>query len=133
MLELALNFGGKPVLMRSIAENQGISRKYLHALLTSLKAAGLVRSVRGSGGGYLLAKTPSNIRVNEVVRVLEGSLSLTDCVEDDRTCKRSSNCVTIELWRQLSEAMENLLASVTLQDLVTRQAEKSSRALTYHI
>jgi Rrf2 family transcriptional regulator, iron-sulfur cluster assembly transcription factor len=133
MLELALNYGGKPVLMRTIADNQGISRKYLHALLTSLKAAGLVRSIRGSGGGYLLARAPSNIRVDEVVRVLEGSLSLTDCVEDASTCKRSSCCVTIDLWRELSAAIQNLLAGVTIQDLVTRQSEKASQALTYHI
>jgi Rrf2 family cysteine metabolism transcriptional repressor len=133
MLELALNYGGKPVLMRTIAENQGISRKYLHALLTSLKAAGLVRSIRGSGGGYLLARTPSNIQIDEVVRVLEGSLCLTDCVEDASTCKRSSTCVTVDLWRELSSAMQNLLAAVTLQDLVTRQSEKASQALTYQI
>jgi Rrf2 family protein len=68
MLELALNYGGKPVLMRHIAEKQEISRKYLHALLTSLKSAGLVRSVRGSGGGYLLAHPPSRIHVDQVGR-----------------------------------------------------------------
>lgn len=133
MLELALNYGGKPVLMRQIADNQGISRKYLHALLTSLKAAGLVRSVRGSGGGYMLAKAPARIKVDQIVKVLEGSLSLTDCVEDASTCERSDSCVTIELWRQVSDSMVSLLSAVTLEDLVARQAEKAAQALTYHI
>jgi Rrf2 family protein len=133
MLELALNYGGKPVLMRQIADKQGISRKYLHALLTSLKAAGLVRSVRGSGGGYMLARAPARIKVDQIVKVLEGSLSLTDCVEDASTCERSETCVTIDLWRQVSESMVRLLSAVTLEDLVSRQAEKAAQALTYHI
>jgi Rrf2 family cysteine metabolism transcriptional repressor len=133
MLELALHYGGKPVLMRSIAEKQDLSRKYLHALLTTLKSAGLVRSIRGSSGGYVLAKPPSQIRVNDVVAVLEGSLSLTDCVEDPTTCSRSSKCATHELWGEVSQSIEKLLAEVTLEDLVNRHAAKASKATMYHI
>jgi Rrf2 family protein len=133
LLELALNYGGKPVLMRAIAENQNISRKYLHALLTALKSAGYVRSVRGSGGGYLLAKPPAKIQVHDVLQVLEGSLSITDCVEDPDTCPRSQRCVTHELWQDLSAAVEKLLAGVTLQDLVVRHTAKASESLMYHI
>lgn len=133
MLELALHYGGKPVLMRSIAESQGISRKYLHALLTSLKAAGFVRSVRGSGGGYMLARAPANIRVDDVVQALEGSLSITDCVEDPKVCSRSSRCVTHELWQELSQAVARLLAAVTLEDLVARHAAKEAAVPMYHI
>ena len=133
MLELALHYGGKPVLMRSIAENQGISRKYLHALLTSLRSAGFVRSVRGSGGGYLLAKAPANIRVDDVVQALEGSLSITDCVEDPKVCARSSRCVTHELWQELSQAVARLLSAVTLEDLVVRHAAKEAEVPMYHI
>lgn len=133
MLELARNYGGGPVLMRTIAENQDISRKYLHALLTSLKSAGMVRSIRGSGGGYMLARAPSAIRVDEVVQVLEGSLCLTDCVADTSTCPRSGECATHELWEEMSRAMQQLLRSVTLEQLVARQAEKSARPAMYHI
>jgi Rrf2 family protein len=133
MLELALHFGGKPVLMRTIADSQGISRKYLHALLTSLKSAGMVRSVRGSGGGYLLAKPPAKLRVHDIVQVLEGSLSITDCVEDPSTCGRSPGCVTHELWQELSHAVETLLAGITLEDLVTRHGAKASESSMYHI
>lgn len=133
MLELGLHYGGKPVLMRTIAEKQDLSRKYLHALLTALKTAGLVRSIRGSSGGYVLAKPPSQIRVNDVVQVLEGSLAVTECVEDPTTCDRSSKCVAHELWGELSRSIENLLAEVTLEDLVNRQAAKASKATMYHI
>ena len=133
MLELALHYGGKPVLMRSIAERQSISRKYLHALLTALKSGGFVRSVRGSGGGYLLARPPASIRINDVVQALEGSLSVTDCVEDPSTCERSAGCVTHELWLELSQAVEQLLSGITLEDLVTRHAAKAAEAHMYHI
>jgi Rrf2 family protein len=133
MLELALHYGGKPVLMRAIAENQSISRKYLHALLTSLKSAGFVRSVRGSGGGYLLAKPPSKIQVHDVLQVLEGSLSITDCVEDPQSCPRSDRCVTHELWQELSDAVQKLLANVTLQDLVSRHTAKAAETMMYQI
>ena len=133
LLELGLNFGGGPVLMRSIAESQNISRKYLHALLTALKAAGFVRSVRGSGGGYLLAKPPAEIPIHDVLRVLEGSLCITDCVEDPNTCDRSRRCVTHELWQDLSGAVERLLSDITLEDLVTRHTARASDTLMYHI
>jgi len=132
-VELALHYGGKPVLMRTVAENQGISRKYLHALLTSLKAAGFVRSIRGSGGGYLLAKSPERICINDVVQVLEGSLSITDCVEDPQSCARSPSCVTHELWQRLNGAVAGLLSTVTLADLVARHSARASEQLMYHI
>lgn len=133
MLELALHHGGRPVLMRNIAENQGVSRKYLHALLTSLKSAGLVRSVRGAGGGYLLARAPGQIRVDEVVQVLEGSLCVTDCVEDPASCDRHDRCATHDLWKELSAAVQQLLAGLTLEDLVARHTQKATAASMYHI
>ena len=133
MVELALHFGEKPVLMRTIADNQGISRKYLHALLTSLKVAGYVRSVRGAGGGYVLARDPASIRINEVLGVLEGSLCITDCVQDPATCDRSERCVTHNLWLKMSSAIDQLLAEVTLQDLVTEHAANAADSAMYHI
>ena len=133
MIELALKFGEGPILMRAIAERQGISRKYLHALLTSLRSAGLVRSVRGSGGGYVLARAPSQIKISEVVQVLEGSLSFADCVQDQTVCGRSDGCVGRDLWQEMSMVVEKLLGSITLADLVTRQNEHIHSAVTYQI
>lgn len=133
MIELALFYGGGPLLMRAISEKHGISRKYLHALLTSLKTAGLVRSVRGSGGGYVLARAPSKVTVAEVMRVLEGTLSPSECVEDGDICERSGTCVAHELWRDLARIIDQRLGSVTLADLVIRQAEKNADPMMYHI
>ena len=133
ILDLALHYCTKPVLMRNIAENKGISRKYLHALLTSLKSAGYVRSVRGAGGGYMLARAPAQIPVDKVLQVLEGSLRVTGCAEDPSTCDRSPRCVTHELWQELSAVVEQLLSGFTLEDLVNRHAVKAAEAPMYHI
>lgn len=133
MLELALGFNKGPVLMQTIAENQEISLKYLHALLTTLKSAGLVRSVRGTGGGYLLTRPPSEIRISEVAEVLEGSLSPAECVKDKSVCKRADHCVTRDVWRDLGDAIESMLSSLTLCDLITRMKNREASPQMYYI
>jgi Rrf2 family protein len=120
MLELALNYGGAPVLMESISENQDISRKYLHAILTRLRTSGLVRSVRGTGGGFILSKKPAQIHLDEIIRALEGSIYLVDCVESKDICNRSDECVTRQVWEQVGLAIQQTLAGITLEDLVLR-------------
>jgi Rrf2 family protein len=118
MVELARNYGNGPLLMSTIAERQEFSRNYLHALLSSLKTAGLVRSVRGSGGGYILAKAPAKINLWEILRVLEGSLALVECVDDGGICSRSSKCRLRGIWRSLSDSLEKQLKEINLQDLM---------------
>ncbi|MFH1748281.1 MAG: Rrf2 family transcriptional regulator [Planctomycetota bacterium] len=127
MFELAQVFGQAPVLMSTVAERQNLSRKYLHTLLTALKAAGLVRGVRGAGGGFVLTRPPEEIRLSDVLRALEGPLSLVDCVADKRACDRSSRCPARRVWRELAGAVENVLDNVTLADLVKPRRGKHSR------
>jgi len=127
MFELARGFGQAPVLMSTVAERQGLSRKYLHTLLTALKSAGLVRSVRGAGGGFVLARPPAEIKLSEVLRALEGPLSLVDCVADKRACDRSNHCPARRVWQELAGAVENVLDNVTIADLVSPQHRKRSR------
>ena len=133
MLDLAERFGDGPLMMNSMARNQELSPKYLHALLITLKSAGLIRSFRGAKGGYTLTRPPSKIKVSEVIHRLEGSLSIVDCVQDKTLCKRSDLCVTREVWDDLSKAFENVLENLTLEDLVLRKREKESAAQMYHI
>ena len=134
MLSLALDDGKGPVPLRKIAKEQGISEKYLEHLMASLKSASLVRSVRGMRGGYRLAKPSSQIRLDEVVRVLEGSIVPVECVGDPGLCRRSRFCVLRDVWGQVKEAMEAVLESTTLQDLVERQREKEqSEGTMYYI
>jgi len=133
MLQLAQSFDEGPVLMRTIAQSQGISIKYLHALLTMLKGAGLVRSVRGASGGYTLTRSPSKIRISEVFEVLEGSPSLVECVEDKGLCKRAERCPARDIWWDLSKVIENTLSSLTLEDAITRMRKKGATPPMYNI
>ena len=126
MVVLAKHYGQGPLLMRMISEDQEIPRKYLHALLTSLRSRGLVRSLRGSRGGYTLAREPSQITALDVVTALEGGLMLVDCSESGRRCKRYLNCSTRALWEDLCGMLKERLASVTLEDLAQSDQEAVS-------
>lgn len=124
MIDLAAEFGGGPVLVRSVAESQGISSKYLHALLASLKSAGLVRSVRGSGGGYALAREPEAITLVQILEALEGPLTVVDCVADPEICDRAAACATRDVWIDVSQAIAEVLEGLTLAELLARQRVK---------
>jgi Rrf2 family transcriptional regulator, cysteine metabolism repressor len=124
ILDLAQNNKDGLVLVKDIAKRQKISERYLERLFLALKKAGLVKSVRGAHGGFTLAKSPRQIKLLDVVRVSEGPLSLVDCVVDGEICPRSSNCVTRDVWTELQAAMDNVLGSITLQDLMARQQAK---------
>ncbi len=128
MLELARCFGEAPVVMADLAEREGLSRKYLHTLLTGLKAAGLARSVRGAGGGFVLARDPSEINLKEILQALEGSLCLVDCVEDERACDRANGCTARGVWQELSGVIENMLDNTTLAEVIATETERKPRA-----
>jgi len=130
MLELALNYGAsEPMPLFKIAERQLISEGYLEQMMTVLRKGGLVRSVRGAQGGYLLSREPARITAGEIVRCLEGPLGPTDCVseEDPETCVRSEYCVTRLLWERVRESMASVLDGTTLEDL-RQDAEKLRRS-----
>jgi len=134
MLDLALNSGEGPILLRDIARRQEVSEKYLEHSITALRKAGLVRSIRGARGGYVLAKLPSQIRLSEIMEVLEGSMAPVECVDDAQVCHRAKLCVTRDIWAKMKEAIDNILESITLQDMVERQnRKKNSKAIVYNI
>lgn len=124
LFELALHRSEEPMLLRDIAERQQISLSYLEHLITPLIAGGIVRSTRGPRGGVSLAKPPGEIRLSEVIQILEGSIAPAECVSDPRTCNRSELCVTRDIWDELKKAMNGVLESTTLQDLVERHRKK---------
>ncbi len=124
MLGLARQGADEPVLMEDLAQQEDLSIKYLHALLTKLKAAGLVRSVRGAGGGFILARSPAEIALSEVLHTLEGPLTLVPCVTDKRVCRKTNQCTARGVWRELSNRIEDMLAHISLQDLI--DSEKSA-------
>jgi Rrf2 family cysteine metabolism transcriptional repressor len=120
MLELAYNAEEGPRTIHAIAEKQEISERYLEQLLIPLKQSGLVKSVRGSQGGYILGRAPQEISVGDIVRVLEGPLSPVDCVSEQNPddCKRAGICVTRPIWTKVRDCIAEVLDSYSLQDLV---------------
>lgn len=125
ILELAKNDGNRPLQIKLIAQRQDISVKYLEQLMTILKSAGFVRSIRGSKGGYILARAPNEINLSEVFNCLEGLVTTVDCVQDKNYCQRTTDCVTRQVWTQVQNAIKNVLQSITLQDLVNRTKDKN--------
>ena len=131
ILELAENQGRGPLQLKIIARRQDISVKYLEQLMAILKSAGFIRSIRGSKGGYMLAKTPGQIKLSDVFNCLEGPVVTVECVENEDCCARAADCVARQLWTEVQQAVKNVLQSITLRDLVDRTKDK--RALDYQI
>jgi len=123
-LELAENADRGPLQLKTIAQHQEISLKYLEQLMAILRSAGFVRSVRGSKGGYVLAKPPSHIKLSDVFNCLEGPVITAECVQNDNYCARSADCVVKLVWAQVQQAVTNVLDSITLQDLADKAKEK---------
>src|SRR4030042_4005085 len=130
ILELALAHKEQPLQIKLIAERQNISNKYLEQLVAIMKAAGLVRSIRGPHGGYLLAKPPEEIKLSEVFRILEGPVLTVECVDHKEICPICADCITRQLWMQMNDAIFNVLDSRTLQDLVD-VAQRKQRNVSY--
>ncbi len=131
VIELAEHTGNGPLQLKIIARRQGISVKYLEQLIAVLRTAGLVRSIRGAKGGYVLAKPADQIRLIQIVHCLEGPVMTAECVDDEEYCDRAADCAARGVWAQVQQAVENVLESITLQDLVDRTRQK--RELDYQI
>ncbi len=118
-LELAVRYGSGPVMVRQIAESQNISVRYLEHILNTLRATSIVKSTRGAKGGYELARKPKQITLGEIIRSLEGPFNIAPCTMDN-DCERLSECVMVDIWRDVKIAIEKVIDSVTLADLVEK-------------
>jgi len=131
ILELAEKYGKGPLQLRAIAHSQDISVKYLEQLMALLKSAGFVRSIRGSKGGYTLAKDPNQIKLSDVFNALEGPFVTSECINNNNYCQRVADCVARQVWVEVQQAVMNVLKAKTLQDLVDKKKDK--RVLYYQI
>jgi len=131
VLELAENHDKRPIQLKIIARHQGISVKYLEQLMAILKSSGIVGSVRGSKGGYVLAKPPDQIKLSDCFNCLEGPVITVECVENNDYCPRACDCVARSVWAEVQKAVFAVLESMTLQSLLDRS--KRDKTLHYHI
>ena len=130
MLNLARhhNSGSKAVILRNVAEEEQISIRYLEQIIISLKIYKLVKSIRGAGGGYTLARKPSEITICQILEALEGSCALVDCVEDKDFCSRLPTCAAYEIWKEASQILKDYFERVTLQYLLEICERKTAKS-----
>ncbi len=121
MVDLAQHYNEGPIQTGEIANRQDISVKYLEQLIIPLKKANFVKSVRGPKGGHMLAKPPEEITIGEIVKILEGGIELTVCIENDGVCKRAPLCPTRGIWKEATKAMSDKLDSIPLSNIINKE------------
>lgn len=118
MVEMARRKDEGYISLKSVAQRQGISEKYMEAIMKSLVSAGLTVGLRGKGGGYKLAVPPQACTAAAILRAAEGSLAPVACLEEGaELCERRDSCSTLPLWKELEDVVENFLGSYTLEQL----------------
>jgi len=123
LVELAYHFGEAPVQSAVIANRQSIPEPYLDQLLTSLRRAGLIRSVRGPQGGHALIRDPHDLKLSEAIVALEGSLAPISCLDDPAGCPKSTRCSLHDVWDEVHRATMNVLDRITIAELAEKERQ----------
>ncbi|MHB1346349.1 MAG: RrF2 family transcriptional regulator [Candidatus Humimicrobiaceae bacterium] len=118
MFELALNYNKGPIFLRDISNTQQISYKYLSQLVIPLKVAGLLKSIRGAHGGYFLAKPPEEIKLSDIILAVEGTINTVECIDNPEICTRADDCITRDIWEEISDRLSKILSSYNLQIMI---------------
>lgn len=135
MIDLAIYESDGATPLRQISERQGISEQYLEQLFANLRKAGIVRSVRGAHGGYLLNHSPDEITVKDIITALEGPIAPSECVLDEKNCELTTDCVTHGFWEDVKIKIDGILDSVSLADLKKKalKLQNKNKGYFYHI
>jgi len=128
VLDIALHGKNGPVTLKEMSRRQEVSRKYLGQIINHLLTAGILESIRGPQGGYVLSRPPDSIRLGEIIRALDGSVAPSRCVDNPGVCDRNLQCVTREVWTRVKESVESVIDDTTIADLVARQKDLESPA-----
>lgn len=119
MVDLAENNNGEYIPLKDIAKRQEISEKYLESIMVTMSKTGIIKGLRGKGGGYKLALDPMDITVGRILKVTEKSLAPVSCLEmQPNLCKRSPACKTVRVWQEMYKVVDEYIESVTIADLV---------------
>lgn len=130
MFEIAIRYNSGPVTIKEISRKQDVSVAYLEQILNQLRKAGIIKSVKGPGGGYILDKEPGSISIGTILRELEGPVAITSCLDPKEGCIRVEGCVTHLLWKSLGEKIEAFLDNMTLQDLINGSESRGEQLIT---
>lgn len=126
MIELAKKYGEGPTSLKSIAQTNELSEHYLEQLIAPLRNAGLVKSIRGAYGGYVLANAPAKITAGDVIKVLEGPIVLVEGIENEEPAQR-------ELWIRIRDAIRDVLDNTTIEDLAKHSDDEAMEGYMYYI
>lgn len=129
MINLAQHYGNgnRTVILRDVSADEAISIRYLEQIIIPLKINRLVKSVRGAGGGYTIARRPEEIKLSEILHALEGSCCLVECMEDPDFCDRIETCPTYDVWKGASELLKTYFSNISLRDLVEIAEKKKKK------
>lgn len=133
MMDIAQHSGAGPVALRGVAERQQVSEHYLEQLMSGLRNAGLVRSIRGAQGGYVLARNPALITAGDIVRAMEGPIAPVDCLlaekgRDNPYCEKTEGCIRRTIWLKMGESISTALDSISLESLCADAGKKYQNA-----
>ena len=130
MVSLAQHYHNEreSIILKKISEEEDISIRYLEQIIIPLKIAKLVKSIRGAGGGYILARHPSDIKLREILLALEGACCLVECVDDEDYCDKIKECAAYDIWKNASYLLKDYFENTTLEDLVEISKKKKSSA-----
>ncbi len=131
MLNLARHYGegSDAVILKNISDDERISIRYLEQIIIPLKINRLVKSIRGAGGGYTLARRPEDVKISEILHALEGNCCLVECIEDGTYCEFTETCPTYEIWKGATELLKGYFDSLSLKDVLDK-SEKKKKAKT---
>lgn len=125
VMEIARNYQKCPTKRKDIVETQTISDSFLENILIDLKHGGIIESIRGAKGGFILKKAPDQITAADIFIALQGPLSLIDCLENPGSCDRNGKCVVRSMWQEMQDAQERVLRQTTIESLI-RQEDKNT-------
>ena len=127
MLDLAMHHDGSFIPLKAVSQRQSISDKYLEQIVHLLSKGGLVQSARGAQGGYRLTREPAQYSVGEILRLVEGSLVPVACLECGAQCEHTDQCMTIDLYRRMQNAIDSIVDNTTLVDLIVEHEAKMAK------
>ena len=131
LYELAQRYGEGPVSLKCVAQGKGLSENYLEQLMVPLRRAGIVQSIRGAQGGYMLAKSPAEITIGSIITTVEGPIAVVDCLlaeagAAEQMCDKACACVTRGIWEKVCDSISQVLENITLQTLLDNDDGKEN-------